>query len=727
LTNLHLTKHYRPGSKELETFFYPSSIAVIGASQNPLKPNGIPLYLLSMFGYSGDIYPVNPKYERVGGLKCYPNINDIEGPVDLAIVGVAAAQVMTVLKDCVHKKVKSVIVFTSGFAEVSEEGRLEQKHMRKLAEENEMRILGPNCLGILNYYNGCMASFFYNQERSDLVHPELLSFITQSGGLGGIIYQMIMQLSIGFNYFVSTGNEADVSFAEILHYLVNREEVSIVAGYLEGLQGDGRLFIDACQKALEQKKLVTMLKVGKTSSGADAAASHTGALVGADQVYEGVFQQFGVVRADDVEQMNALVTLYATGRLPTGKNMAVITISGGGGVVVADKCPEYKLEVVKLTEETQDKLREFFPAFGAVKNPVDLTSQLFIDTTLFQRALRLVMQDPNIDVGGFFYNLEMPDPDAVTKIIEVYKEIDKPLVIFTWPTGQDYALEAKKTLIQAGVPVIEHIPSGLWAISALADWFRKTKNRKSYPVFKTGTMQELSLAILAENQEYPGKALSEWRSKKILSTYGIPVTKEILVQTANEALVAAKEIGFPVAMKIMSADLVHKTDIGGVLLNISNAEQVKRAYADLLSIGRSNSPDAKIEGILIQEMIDPGLEVIVGVKNDPIFGTAVALGLGGIHVEILKDVSIRVLPLSEEDAWNMIEELKGSALFKGVRGSLPRDTKALVDILLKVSRMASELEGKFVEIDINPLMVRATGEGAVAVDALIITANSGTL
>lgn len=727
MTNLHLTKHYLPGSKELETFFYPSSIAVIGASQNPLKPNGIPLYLLSMFGYSGDIYPVNPKYERVGGLKCYPNINDIEGPVDLAIVGVAAAQVMTVLKDCVHKKVKSVIVFTSGFAEVSEEGRLEQEHMRRLAEENEMRILGPNCLGILNYYNGCMASFFYNQERSDLVHPELLSFITQSGGLGGIIYQMIMQLSIGFNYFVSTGNEADVSFAEILHYLVNRDEVLIVAGYLEGLQGDGRLFIDACQKALEQKKLVTMLKVGKTSSGADAAASHTGALVGADQVYEGVFQQFGVVRADDVEQMNALVTLYATGRLPTGKNMAVITISGGGGVVVADKCPEYKLEVVKLTEETQDKLREFFPAFGAVKNPVDLTSQLFVDTTLFQRALRLVMQDPNIDVGGFFYNLEMPDPEAVTKIIEVYKEIDKPLVIFTWPTGQDYALEAKKTLIQAGVPVIEHIPSGLWAISALADWFRKTKTRKSYPVFKTGTMQELSLAILAENQEYPGKALSEWRSKKILSAYGIPVTKEILVQTANEALVAAKEIGFPVAMKIMSADLVHKTDIGGVLLNISNAEQVKRAYADLLSIGRSNSPDAKIEGILIQEMIDPGLEVIVGVKNDPIFGIAVALGLGGIHVEILKDVSIRVLPLSEEDAWNMIEELKGSALFKGVRGSLPRDTKALVDILLKVSRMASELEGKFVEIDINPLMVRATGEGAVAVDALIITANSGTL
>jgi acetate---CoA ligase (ADP-forming) len=727
LTNLQLQKNKNPRSDELETFFYPLSIAVIGASQNPLKPNGIPLYLLSMFGYRGDIFPVNPKYDRVGGLKCYPNINDIEETVDLAIVGVAAAQVMEVLEDCARKKVKSVIVFTSGFAEVSEEGRAEQKQMRRLAEENGMRILGPNCLGILNYYNGCMASFFYNQERSDLAHPEVLSFITQSGGLGGIIYQMIMQLSIGFNYFVSTGNEADVSFAEILNYLVNREEVSIVAGYLEGLQGDGCLFVNACKKALEEQKLVAMLKVGRTDSGAAAAASHTGALVGQDHVYEGVFRQCGVVRADDVEQMNALVALYATGRLPAGKKMAVITISGGGGVVVADKCPEYQLEVVNLTEATQEKLREFFPVFGAVKNPVDLTSQLFVDTTLFQKALRLVMQDPNIDVGGFFYNLEMPDPEAVAKIIEVYKEVDKPLIIFTWPTGQDYAIDAKKALIQAGVPVIEHIPSGLWAISALADWVKKTLIKKEYPVFKSDLAKEQAFAILSDHQESPGKALAEWRSKKILSAYGIPVTEEILARSEEEALAAAGNIGFPVALKIMSADLLHKTDIGGVRLNINSTEEVKREYHKLLSTAKQNSPNAKIDGILVQEMIEPGLEVIIGIKKDPVFGTVIVLGLGGIHVEILKDVSIRILPLSEEDARNMLEELKGSALFKGVRGSLPRDSKALVDTLLKVARMASELEEDFFEIDVNPLMVRANGRGVVAVDALIVTADSETL
>jgi acetate---CoA ligase (ADP-forming) len=720
MNNQQLQEKINPQFNELETFFYPNSIAVIGASQNPLKPNGIPLYLLSMFGYLGDIYPVNPKYDRVGGLKCYPNINDIEAPVDLAVIGVAAAQVMKVLTDCARKKVKSIIIFTSGFAEVGAEGRIEQEQMRSLAKENGMRILGPNCLGILNYYNGCMASFFYNQERSDLVHPETISFITQSGGLGGIIYQMVMQLSIGFNYFVSTGNEADVSFAEILNFLVNRKEVSIIAGYLEGLQGDGQLFIEACKKALENKKMVTMLKVGRTASGAAAAASHTGALVGADQVYEGVFRQFGVARAADVEQMNALIALYATNRLPAGKNMAVITISGGGGVVVADKCPEYGLKVVKLTEVTQEKLREFFPVFGAVGNPVDLTSQLFVDTTLFQKALRLVMQDPEIEVGGFFYNLEMPDPEAVTKIIEVYNEIDKPLIIFTWPTGQDYALESKKTLIQAGVPVIEHIPSGLWAISTLADWVQKAKEKPDYPVYKVGAEREKAIQVLKRNPDVPDRALSEWRSKKVLAAYGIPVTEEILTRTPAEARTAAEKIGYPVAMKIMSADFLHKTDVGGVRLNINSAKEVEQEYHNLLTIADLKRSEAIVEGVLVQEMIEPGLEMIIGIKKDPVFGPAVLLGLGGIFVEVLKDVSIRIVPLREEDAREMISELKGNALFKGVRGNLSRDTDALVEVLLKVSRMAYELDDIIDEMDINPLVVKAKGKGAIAVDALVV-------
>lgn len=709
-------------AKDLEAFFYPKSIAVIGASQNPIKPNGIPLYLLSMFGYRGDVYPVNPKYTNVGGLKCYASVLDVEDTVDLAIIGVAAAQTMDVLKECAEKRVKGAIVFTSGFAEVGKEGRLQQIEMKKLSEESGMRILGPNCLGVLNYYNGSMASFFYNQDIKDLFHPKTLSFITQSGGLGGIIYQMVIQLSIGFNYFVSTGNEADVSFAEVLNYLAARDEVSIIAGYLEGLQGNGDLFIEACLKALQKEKLVTILKVGRTESGASAAASHTGALVGADTVYDGAFKQFGVVRADDVEQMNALIALYATGRLPAGKKMAVITISGGGGVVVADKCPDYGLEVVRLTDQTQQKLREFFPPYGAVGNPVDLTSQLFVEPELFQRALRLVMQDPEVDVGGFFYNLEMPDPEAGKKIIEVFNELEKPLVVFTWPTGQDYALEAKKNLVSSGVPVIEHIPSGLWAISALADWVKKSRTPQIYPAHKPGLEKKKALTVFGDQAFLKAGAMTEWRAKKVLDAYGIPVTREIMVKTAAEAVEAAQAIGYPVAMKVMSPDLLHKTDAGGVILNISDQSAVRAAFKEIMDKAGRYNPQALIEGILVQEMLKPGLEVIAGIKKDPVFGPAVVVGMGGIFVEVLKDVSTRIAPLREVDAREMIDELKGRALLQGVRGEKPRDIDALISVLLKLSRLAVELENTIEEMDINPLIVYEEGSGVVAADALIMPA-----
>ena len=705
---------------DLQAFFYPDSIAVIGASQNPIKPNGIPLYLLSIFGYGGDVYPINPKYDRVGGLKCYPSILDLEKPVDLAIIGVASDQAMNVLRECAVKKVKAAIVFTSGFAEIGEKGRLEQLAMKKLAEESGMRILGPNCLGVLNYYNGSMASFFYHEERNDLFHPKKLSFVTQSGGLGGIIYQMIVQMSIGFNYFVSTGNEADVSFAEVIDYLAGRDEVSIIAGYLEGLQGDGKLFVEACRKALEKRKMVTMLKVGRTASGAAAAASHTGALAGEDAVYDGVFRQCGVLRADNVEQMNALIALHSTGRFPAGKRMAIITISGGGGVVVADKCPEYDLQVVRLADHTQDNLREFFPTYGSVGNPVDLTSKLVTNSSLFQRALRLVMEDPRVDVGGFFYNLETPTPEAVSKIIEVYQEIKKPLIIFTWPTGQDHALEAKNKLVQAGVPVIENIPGGLWAISALADWMQKGKEPAGSVAYTAGMEQKKSLAVINQKNSMDERVITEWRSKRILEAYGIQVTREALAVTADAAVAAAADIGYPVALKIMSPDLPHKTDAGGVILNIADPKGVEEAYRLITEKVRRYKPEAFIEGVLVQEMLKPGLEILVGIKKDPIFGPVVVVGFGGIFVEVLKDVAMRVAPLREEDARAMINELKAKILFEGVRGQLPRDVDALVSALMKVSRLAVELEEVIDEMDINPLILYEKNSGVIAADALFM-------
>lgn len=706
--------------KDLEPFFYPDSIAMIGASQNPMKPNGIPLHLLNSFGYEGDIYAVNPKYENVGGLKCYPSVLDIPGEIDLAIVGVAAAQVIAVLGECAAKGISSVIVFTSGFAEVGGRGIELQEEILKLARESGMRILGPNCLGILNYYNNNTASFFYHTKPENLVHPETLSFISQSGGLGGIIYQMVLQYSVGFNYFVSTGNEADISFSEILKYLAERDEVSLIGGYLEGLQRDGRLFMEACDRALEQRKLVTLLKVGRTAAGAAAAASHTGALVGTDTVYEGLFKQCGVIRPDDIEQMNALITLYAAGRMPDGCNMGVITISGGGGVVVADRCPEFGLSVTTLTDTTQDSLREFFPSFGAVRNPVDLTSQLFVDPELFQRAIRTVMADPNVDMGGFFYNLEMPDPAATEKLIEVYHQVEKPLAIFSWPTGVDYAVEAKNRLVQAGVPVIEHIPSGLWALAQLARWRRQVDERLPFPVYTDSEASKASRKLISDSLRKCSTALPESRSKKVLEAYGIPVTREKLARTAGEAVQAADVIGYPVALKIESPHILHKTDAGGVLLNVPGAEAVADGFARVIDSASRYNQDAVIDGVLVQEMLEPGLEVIIGIKRDPVFGPTVLFGMGGVLVEVMQDVAVRVAPLREQDAVSMLDEIKGKALLDGVRGQAPRDRDALVSILLKVSRMAIELSDQINELDINPLLVYEKGAGAVAADALII-------
>ncbi|MFU8794931.1 MAG: acetate--CoA ligase family protein, partial [Dethiobacteria bacterium] len=362
------------------------------------------------------------------------------------------------------------------------------------------------------------------------------------------------------------------------------------------------------------------------------------------------------------------------------------------------------------------------PSFGAVGNPVDLTSQLFFDTELFQQSLRLVMQDPDVDIGGFFYNLEMPDPDADKKIIDVYNDIKKPLVIFTWPTGQDYAMEAKQKIIQAGIPVIEHIPSGLWAIKALADWVGKSAEIRVYPSYQPGVEQEKALQVIRKHTAPNKKMLTENVSKQILQAYKIPVTREIAVQTADEAVRAAENIGYPLVMKILSPHIPHKSDAGGVVLNIDDAAGIRKAYEQIMANAIQYKADAHIEGALVQEMLESGLEVIVGVKKDPLFGPAIVLGLGGIFVEVLEDASTRIAPLREEDAREMIDELKGRTLFDGIRGQRPRDKGALVSVLLQVSRLAVELEDVIEEMDINPLVVYEEGKGVIAADALIVNA-----
>ncbi|NLA26641.1 MAG: hypothetical protein GX878_04530 [Firmicutes bacterium] len=330
------------------------------------------------------------------------------------------------------------------------------------------------------------------------------------------------------------------------------------------------------------------------------------------------------------------------------------------------------------------------------------------------------MEDPLVDVGAFFYNLQMPDADAAQKIIDVYYSVDKPLVVFTWPTGQDFAVESREKMIAAGVPVIEHVPSGLWAISELAGWAKKAENVASFPVYQPGAEYQRALKTIGHSQSC---SLTESRSKELLKAYGIPITRETLVHSAPEAAAAAQEIGYPVVLKIESPDILHKTEAGGVILDLKDGGSVEEAYTLIMERGRSYNPAARLEGVLVQEMLPPGLEIILGLKKDPIFGPTILFGLGGIYVELLKDVALRTAPLREEDAREMLEEIQGKALLDGVRGQPPRDRLALISIMMQLSRMAVELEDHIAELDINPLILYPEGEGAVAADALVVLAD----
>ncbi len=709
----------RGGGGCLDAFFHPSSIAIVGAGQNFFKPNGLTIGLLFMFGYKGDVYPVNPKYDNVAGFKCYPSVVDIAVPVDLAVITLRADLVMDRLKECAEKGIKSVIIFSSGFSEIGDEGKRVQDEILSYAKGAGIRLLGPNCLGINNYRDGSMASFFYHKKEK-LTFPHFLSFITQSGGIGWIIYQLIMQAAVGFNYFVSTGNEADIKFSDVLDYLVDKDDVKMVGGYLEGLYGGGQRFMDACERAVLKGKLVSILKVGKTEAGAKAASSHTGSIVGEDQVYDAVFRQKGVVRVENAEEMSAMANILATERVPKGNGLGIITISGGGGVLVADKAPGYGLDVVALGDETQGALREFFPIFGATGNPVDLTSKIMMVPDLFQKTIKLVMDDPKVDIGVFFYNIDVPNPESNAKIIEVYNQIKKPLVIFTFPTKDPYGLKAMEELVKAGIPVVENISAGLFAISALLEWRKLVEGYEAYDEAKR-------LSVLSDGQKAEIEAvlqdstvLTESRAKAILRDYGVPVTAEFLAKSIDEALGFADDIGYPVVLKVESPDILHKTEAEAVVLDVRSPEELRVAYGRIMENVKAYMPGARIDGILVQEMLEPGLEVILGVKNDAIFGPMVVFGLGGIFVEVLKDFSMKAAPVNRVDAEKMVDEVKGAAVLKGVRGKKAYDRAALVETIMRLSEFAADYAGFIDELDINPLIVYEEGCGVRAADALIL-------
>jgi acetyltransferase len=698
----------------MEYFFNPRSIALIGVSKDVRKPSGRSLNALLKWNYAGKLYPINPNYTEIHGVKCYPSLLEIPGDVEMVIISVPAQSVLAALQQCVVKKVKAVVLFTSGFSEVGPEGKALQEQVTQLSKKNNLRILGPNCVGLVNLSNSVMASFA-NIVDLKPVYPMSLGFVTQSGAFGTLIFAQAVQAGVGFSSFVSVGNEADTEFSDFLSYLLTTPETKVIGGYLEGAK-NGAKFRKAAQNALKLKKPILIMKVGRTRAGARAASSHTGSLAGDDKIYDAFFRQMGIIRIETLAELTSFVIVHRSGRMPQGNNVGILSISGGAGVIMADKCESLGLNVPEFTGETRRMLETYLPPFGSAKNPVDLTSAAVAEPEMLGRCLRALVADDNIHMIAVAMGF-MPHsaPILAKDLIEIYQSTTKPIVLTTYNlSSSEVIAKAIKSIEDAGMPVLRDHLHSIQAMSNLAWYSAKVRKTADIKTDKQAIKPDIEAEKIITNPD----ALSEYEAKKVLDGYGIPVTREALATSADIAVESARQIGYPVALKIQSAQITHKTEAGGIKLNVVNDAEVRAGFKEVISNAKKYMPEAKIQGVLVQEMLKDGVEVIIGTTKDPVFGHVIMFGLGGIFVEALKDVSFRIAPLSRIDAEEMVSEIKGYSVLQGIRGKPPVDIDTLVDVILRVSRLVTDHKDIIKELDINPLVLNACG--AKVADALII-------
>ena len=700
---------------DLERFFNPGSIAIIGASQDFMTISGQPLKHLQSHHYQGRLYPVNPRYQEVAGVKCYPALAGLPETPDLVLILVNAARVADMLQQCGEKGVPYVIIFSSGFSEMGGEGVKLQRQLAEIARRYEIGVIGPNCQGMMNVADGVFAGFgsvFFTDYE-----PGRVSMVSQSGGFGFSVMNLSSKDGgLPFRQMVTTGNEIGISTLDFINYYIQDPNTEIIVCYLEGAKDAWRL-PEIGQKALAAGKPILMWKVGNTEQGQKAAASHTANLGGAMALYKAAFRQNGIIQVEDIQDVVDYGRAFRNGRLPKGNRLAIITISGGAGILMTDECIGRGMRLADLAPETVAKLREFVPSFGSINNPVDVTAAIFNDLTLINRTLQTIVDDPGVDCIAMI-NASLQGEIAnriAAEIVAVSGKTAKPIYI-AWSARDVMAPQAYSALEAARIP---HYKSPVRCGRAMAavSWYAGAKRRRD----RQSGEKALTLSSAGARKALDGRTadVSEYQAKRILSEYGIAVTQEELATTREQALAVAKRIGYPVAIKVQSPDISHKTEARAVRLNIGSDRELALAFEEVLSNARAYRKDASIEGVLIQEMVTDGLEAILGVTNDPLFGPAVMFGLGGIFAEVLKDVSFRLAPVTPSVAREMIEEIAGYPVLAGARGRPRADVDALVDAIVRLSALAVDLKDRVAELDINPLFVFAEGRGVKAADALI--------
>jgi len=696
----------------LEAFFRPRKVAVVGASADLAKMASRPISYLRKHGYAGDVYAVNPKYKEIGGTPCVPDIESLPDGVDLALISLPAAQVPDAVRRCGARGVRAVTILSGGFGELgTEAGRQVEAELKSAIQESGVRVCGPNCQGGVNLFER-VAATYSGALSSDKLQAGPIALVTQSGVFGGLVFAAAQEEGIGVGFWTSTGNELDLRFSDYLDYVAEDSRIRVIGGYLESVKDEGERFIQSLQRARRAGKPVVLLKTGRTDAGMAAAASHTAALAGSDEGYTAAFRRGGAIRVNSADAFRDLVAAFSTGRVPRGRRVGILSISGGAATLMADECSERGLKVAAFSNALRSQLAEVVPSFGSVVNPVDLTGQLVSDAALLERSALPILRSGEVDVLAIFIGMCDTNKDALVDVIgRLAQESDLPIVV-TWVAAADRNIYP--LIRQHGVAVFRDPTACIATVASMVEWAGHALPPISSPATPAFT------TLMARLRSFPAGMFTEARIKAELVTAGFPVPAGRLVNSPADAKDAVIEVGGDAVMKLQAVSIPHKSDIGGVCVGVppDRAESEFNRLAALF-------PD-DVEGVLVEARVRDAVECFIGVQQHPIFGPLIAVGLGGVFIEIFRDAAIRLAPVTREDAVTMIRELKGRAILDGARGQAPRDIDALANLVQQVSELAASGSDCIQEMDLNPVFVMRRGQGVVIGDALLVTrANPG--
>ncbi len=694
----------------LNKLLKPTSVAVIGASEKEGFGGDVCRNILSYVEDRSHVYFIHPKRDSVFGVPCYKSISDVPENVDLMVICTSQKTVIPLLQEGAKKGVGGAVVFASGYGEVgTAEGKQNEAELIAAAKELDIAVMGPNCAGFVNYIDNVQAFAFISAKRDRKGSGGVVS---QSGQL---CLSMMDDPGMRFSYNISAGNGKIVQMEDYMDFLVDDEDTKVVSIYIEGVKNADK-FAAVLKKAAEKRKPVVILKAGRSAKGGAIAASHTGSLSGSDASFDAVLKKFGAIRVDDLEELIAMSLMLSTmKRMPEKATFASMNLSGGETGICADVGSLNGIEYPDFTEETLKKLKEQLPSYASPNNPLDMTASLSYDADLYAGPLRTVMDDPNIGMVliGYTLLLEIADPcihymyKGIEKVVQEKGGNCKPIAMIPFAENTRNP-EYQEKLFQIGVPVLPPPVYAFKLLRHLADFIAYEPETKT-----------LELAVGHPKSEET-QALSEHESKQELKVYGVPVPDEVIVTSKEEAAQFAKNHPDPLVMKVESADILHKSDVGGVKLNVCGPEAAEKAYEEIMESVTAKRPDAHINGILTVPMLDAGVEIIIGVNNDPQFGPMIMVGMGGVFVEVFKDVALYPAPLKEEEALEMLKLLKSFKLLNGYRGTEKCDIKALCQTIVAISNYAQANKDVLKELDINPLFVYPEGKGVGVADALIV-------